>query len=105
MFDGVIITLIKVRHVPDLRKSLISLGTLDVNGFTFSGANGILKKEERSKLDTKSKKCIFRGYKADMKKYKTKDNPRAANGREEGGIGPLTLLCIASTLPLAVADG
>ena len=33
MFDGVIRTLCDVRHVPNLRKNLISLGTLDGNGF------------------------------------------------------------------------
>ena len=33
MFDGVIKTLCDVRHVPDLRKNVISLGTLDGNGF------------------------------------------------------------------------
>ena len=32
MFDGVIRTLCDVRHVPNLRKNLISLGTLDGNG-------------------------------------------------------------------------
>ena len=33
MFDGVIRTLCDVRHVPNMRKELISLGTLDGNGF------------------------------------------------------------------------
>ena len=35
MFDGVIRTLCDVRHVPDLRKNLISLGTLYSNGFSY----------------------------------------------------------------------
>ena len=32
MFGGVIRTLCDVRHVPDLRKNMLSLGTLDGNG-------------------------------------------------------------------------
>ena len=43
MFDGVVRILTDVRHVSNLRKSLISLGTLDVNGYAFANANGILK--------------------------------------------------------------
>uniref|UniRef100_A0A1D1Z793 Retrovirus-related Pol polyprotein from transposon TNT 1-94 n=1 Tax=Anthurium amnicola TaxID=1678845 RepID=A0A1D1Z793_9ARAE len=43
MFDGVIRILTEVRHVPELRNGLISLGTLDASGCTFHGANGILK--------------------------------------------------------------
>ena len=43
MFDGVIRTLCDVRHVLDLRKNLISLGTLDSNGFNYNFANGVMK--------------------------------------------------------------
>ena len=43
MFDGVIRTLCDVRHVPDLRKNIISLGTLDDSGFNYKSANGIMK--------------------------------------------------------------
>ena len=43
MFDGVIRTLCDVRHVPDLRKNLISLGTLDSNGFNYKSTNGVMK--------------------------------------------------------------
>ena len=43
MFDGVIRTLCGVRHVPDLRKNVISLGTLDGNGFSYKSTNGIMK--------------------------------------------------------------
>ena len=39
MFDSVVRTLGDVRHVPDLKKNLISLGTLDSNGFTFTATN------------------------------------------------------------------
>ena len=43
MFDGVVRMLCNVRHVPDLRKNLISLGTLNGNGFNYKYANGIMK--------------------------------------------------------------
>ena len=43
MFDGVIRTLYDVRHVPNLGKNLISLGTLDDNGFNYKSSNGVMK--------------------------------------------------------------
>ena len=43
MFDGVIRTLCDVRHVFDLRKNLISLGTLDSNGFNYKYSNEVMK--------------------------------------------------------------
>jgi hypothetical protein len=33
MFDGSVKILTDVRHVPELRKSLISLGVLDIGGY------------------------------------------------------------------------
>lgn len=43
MHDGIVRTLTNVRHVPDMKKNLISLGTLDNNGFRCSIDNGVLK--------------------------------------------------------------
>jgi hypothetical protein len=43
MFDGVVRTLSEVRHVPDLRKNLISLGTLDSNGCEYRTGGGVMK--------------------------------------------------------------
>ena len=42
MFDGVIRMLCDVRHVLDLRQNLISLGTLDGNGFNYKSTNGVV---------------------------------------------------------------
>eukprot|EP00253_Pinus_taeda_P019972 PITA_19972 len=42
MYDN-IRTLTSVRHVPDLKKNLISLGVLDSDGYKFTGQNGVLK--------------------------------------------------------------
>ena len=43
MSDGVIRTLCDVRHVPVLRKNMISLGTLDGNDFNYKFANGVME--------------------------------------------------------------
>ena len=43
MFDGVVRTLCDVRHVPDLRKNLISLGTLNYNEFSYKSTSGVMK--------------------------------------------------------------
>ena len=43
MCDGVVRTLSDVRHVPDLRKNLISLGTLNSNGHGCKSEGGVLK--------------------------------------------------------------
>jgi len=43
MFDGHVRTLTNVRHVPDLRKNLLSLGSWEAQGCKFSGADGGIK--------------------------------------------------------------
>ena len=43
MFDGVVKMLCDVRHIPDLRKNLISLGALDSNGFCYKSESGVMK--------------------------------------------------------------
>ncbi|KAK8936753.1 hypothetical protein KSP39_PZI011993 [Platanthera zijinensis] len=43
MFDGAIRTLADVRYVPDLRKSLISLGTLEAVGYSYTGEGGFIR--------------------------------------------------------------
>nr|GEV95714.1 retrovirus-related Pol polyprotein from transposon TNT 1-94 [Tanacetum cinerariifolium] len=43
MYDGVVMTIIEVRHVPDLTRNLISLSTLEANGCKYSGEGGVMK--------------------------------------------------------------
>lgn len=43
MFDGVVWTLCDVKHITDLRKNLIILGTLDHKGFNFKFKGEVLK--------------------------------------------------------------
>ena len=56
MFDGVIQTLTDVRHVPELRKNLISLGCLDTDGCRVVMSEGVLKVTKGSLLIVKGKK-------------------------------------------------
>lgn len=42
-FDGIIITLCDVGHVLDLRKTMISLGTMDGNSFNYKSSNEVVK--------------------------------------------------------------
>jgi len=43
MHDGSCRTLSSVRHVPELKRNLISLGNLDRNGYNFKGDGGVLR--------------------------------------------------------------
>ena len=43
MFNGVVRTLSDIRHVPDLKRNLISLSTLDAKGYKYTGEGGVLK--------------------------------------------------------------
>ena len=43
MFDGVVRALVNVRHVPQLRRSLISSGTLDTLGCEYSTKSGFME--------------------------------------------------------------
>ena len=43
MFDGTTRILADVRHVPELRKNLISLGALDTNGYKTVIQGGVMK--------------------------------------------------------------
>ncbi|KAL8161669.1 hypothetical protein V2J09_013158 [Rumex salicifolius] len=49
--DGVERTLSEVRHIPELRRNLISLGTLESRGLKYSREGGVLKRQ------TKKDKC------------------------------------------------
>ncbi|CAL9078946.1 unnamed protein product, partial [Musa textilis] len=43
MHDGIVRTLTNVRHVPDLKKNLISLGTLEALGCKYTVEGGVMK--------------------------------------------------------------
>lgn len=43
MFNGMDYLLIYMRYIPELKRNLISLGTLDRSGYGFSGKIGIIK--------------------------------------------------------------
>nr|KYP35897.1 Retrovirus-related Pol polyprotein from transposon TNT 1-94 [Cajanus cajan] len=56
MHDGVIRTLIEVRHVPDLKKNLIFVGVLDFKGFKCNVKNGVMEIKRGSTV-------VMRGFK------------------------------------------
>jgi hypothetical protein len=43
MYDGIVRTLTDVRHIPNMSKNLISLGTLDDKGYKYSDGDEVLK--------------------------------------------------------------
>ncbi|GFZ08885.1 hypothetical protein Acr_20g0006930 [Actinidia rufa] len=49
MADGRFVTLTEVRHVPNLRKNLISIGMLDSKGFSFDISGGTLRVSKKNK--------------------------------------------------------
>lgn len=55
MHDGIVRTLTNVRHIPKLKKNLISLGTLDSQGYKYSGEGGVLKLSGDSLIVNKEK--------------------------------------------------
>ena len=63
MFDDVVRTLCDVRHVHELRKNLISLGTLDCNRFSFKSTSGVMKVSKGAMTMMKGKKLAGNIYK------------------------------------------
>ena len=55
-FDGEIMILNNVRHIPDLRRNLISLGALEDEGYGYKSINGNLRV-------TKGSLVVMKGYK------------------------------------------
>ena len=55
MFDGIVRTLTEVRHVPDLKRNLISLGELDSSGCKFTGQGEALKVSKGALVVMKAK--------------------------------------------------
>ena len=56
MHDGIVRTLSNVRHVLNLKKNLISLGTFDYNGSKFSAKGRVLRVSKGSLVVMKGKK-------------------------------------------------
>jgi hypothetical protein len=56
MFDGVVRTLTNVRYVPDLKKNLISLRTLDSLGYGYLANDGVMKITKGALVVMKGKK-------------------------------------------------
>uniref|UniRef100_A0A2N9F9A0 CCHC-type domain-containing protein n=1 Tax=Fagus sylvatica TaxID=28930 RepID=A0A2N9F9A0_FAGSY len=59
----VVRTLEEVRHIPDMRKNLISLGTLDSKGYSYKSENGIMKVSKDAMVVMTSQKVSSNVYK------------------------------------------
>ncbi|KAG8481450.1 hypothetical protein CXB51_026306 [Gossypium anomalum] len=62
MFDGVVRTLSDVRHVPELKRNLISLSTLDSKGYRYTAESGVLKISKGSLVVMKGQRKITKLY-------------------------------------------
>ena len=56
-------TLGEVQHVPEVKKNLISLGTLDSSGYCYKSENGLMKVSKRAMVVTKGQKVEGNIYK------------------------------------------
>ena len=63
MFDGVVRTLCDIKHVPNLRKNLISLGVLNSNEFCYKSKSEVMKVSKDSMI-------VMKGYKIARNIYK-----------------------------------
>jgi hypothetical protein len=63
MFDGVVRTLCDVRHVPEIEKNLISLGTLDSNNFGYKSEGGVMKAIKGAMVVVKGQENLKNIYK------------------------------------------
>ena len=62
IIDGVVLTLSDVRHVPDLKRNLISPSTLDVKGYKYTSEGGVLKISKGALVVMKGHKKIAMLY-------------------------------------------
>ncbi|KAG8473502.1 hypothetical protein CXB51_035665 [Gossypium anomalum] len=62
IFDGVVRTLSDVRHVPELKKNLISLSTLNSKGYRYIAESGVLKISKGSLVVMKGQIKIAKLY-------------------------------------------
>ncbi|KAG8485080.1 hypothetical protein CXB51_021402 [Gossypium anomalum] len=62
MFDGVVRTLSNVRHVPELKRNLISLSTLNLKGYRYIAESGVLKISKGSLVVMKGQRKATKLY-------------------------------------------
>ncbi|KAG8501296.1 hypothetical protein CXB51_003445 [Gossypium anomalum] len=62
MFDGVVRTLSDIRHVPELKRNLILLSTLDSKGYRYTTERGVLKISKGSLIVMKGQRKTAKLY-------------------------------------------
>ena len=63
MFDNMVRTLGELQHVPEVKKNLISLGTLDSNGYYYKSENWLMKVSKGAMVVMKGQKVEGNIYK------------------------------------------
>ena len=58
MFDGIVRTVTGVRHVPGLKRNLISLGPLDAKSYRYSCQGGVLNDSKGAMVVLKGKMSV-----------------------------------------------
>ena len=54
MFDGIVRSIIDVRHVPGMKRNLLSCSTFDRKGYKYYGGDGVLKVSKGSLIVMKA---------------------------------------------------
>ena len=54
MFDGIVRTITDVRHVPGMKRNLLSCSTFDRKGYKYYGGDGVLKVSKGSLIVMKA---------------------------------------------------
>ncbi|KAG8492401.1 hypothetical protein CXB51_009724 [Gossypium anomalum] len=93
MFDGVVRTLSDVRHVPELKRNLISLSTLDSKGYRYTAESGVLKISKRSLVVMKEQRKIAKLYVLQVSTV-TGDTAIASSSLSEDDITKLWYMCL-----------
>ncbi|KAL8170225.1 hypothetical protein V2J09_022029 [Rumex salicifolius] len=95
--DGVERTLSEVRHILDLRRNIISLGTLEAKGFKYNGEDGVLKIFKGSMVILKAQRRRGRDHSTSLSvttESRTKDDTKLWHLRlGHMGMNGLTTLC------------
>lgn len=62
MFNKIIRTLGYVKHVPDLKRNIVSLSTLDAKEYKYTGEGGVFKVRKCALIVMKSSKKTVNSY-------------------------------------------
>eukprot|EP00253_Pinus_taeda_P003620 PITA_03620 len=85
MYDNTVRTLTSVRHVPELKKNLISLGVLDSDGYKFTDGEPSCYQEAVDDTDSEQWKMVMEEEMDSLAKNNTRDLVELPEGRSVVG--------------------